>query len=106
MITLVGLHNDWWSAQLDKGTDCKSVSSGFDSHLHLFNKGTIMAASMHNFILSYHELNLIQSTLKEKAESLTDENSIRSLETLSTKLREQRDKGYPAMDYPFWKNPK
>ena len=86
MMNSVGLHNDWWSTQLDKGT--------------------IMAASMHNFILSYHELNLIQWILKEKAESSTDENSIRELETLSTKLREQKDKGYPAMDYPFWKKTK
>jgi len=65
-----------------------------------------MAASIHNFILSWYELNVIQGVLKEKAESITDKNSIRELETLSTKLREQRDRGYPSMDYPFWKEPK
>ena len=63
-----------------------------------------MAASVHNFILSYNELNIIQGMLKERATTVTDKNSVNELLALSEKLREQRDCGYPAKDYPFWRN--
>jgi len=63
-----------------------------------------MAASTHNFILNYNELNIIQGLLYEEVRRTTDENSINSLNELRTKIREQRDSGYPARDYPFWRN--
>jgi len=63
-----------------------------------------MAASVHNFILTYSELNIIQGLLYEEARRITDENSVRSLNELRTKIQEQRDSGYPAKDYPFWRN--
>ena len=63
-----------------------------------------MAASVHNFILNYNELNIIQGLLYKEVCRITDENSINSLNELRTKIREQRDSGYPAKDYPFWRN--
>ena len=63
-----------------------------------------MAASVHNFILTYSELNIIQGLLYEEVRRITDENSIRSLNELITKIQKQRDSGYPARDYPFWRN--
>ena len=63
-----------------------------------------MAASVHNFILTYSELNIIQGLLYEEVRRITDENSIRSLNELITKIQKQRDSGYPAKDYPFWRN--
>ena len=63
-----------------------------------------MAASMHNLILSWNELNLIQGVLGEVATLRTDGNSVRELEALKEKIAKQRDEGYPAKDYPFWRN--
>ena len=62
-----------------------------------------MAASVHNFILTWEELNIIQGLLQEEVRRSTDENSINSLNALRTKIQEQRDSGYPAKDYPFWR---
>jgi hypothetical protein len=68
-------------------------------------KGQIeMAASMHNLILSYNELNIIQRVLGEIAAMRTDGNSIRELSVLREKIAKQRDEGYPAKNYPFWRN--
>ena len=68
-------------------------------------KGQIeMAASMHNLILSYNELNIIQCVLGEIAAMRTDGNSIRELSVLREKIANQRDEGYPAKNYPFWRN--
>jgi len=63
-----------------------------------------MAASMHNLILSYNELNIIQCVLSEIAAMRTDGNSIRELGVLREKIAKQRDEGYPAKNYPFWRN--
>ena len=63
-----------------------------------------MAASVHNFILTYGELNIIQGLLYQAVRRTTDENSKNSLNELSTKIQEQRDSGYPAKNYPFWRN--
>ena len=63
-----------------------------------------MAASVHNFILTYGELNTIQGLLYEEVRRTTDENSKNSLNELSTKIQKQRDSGYPAKNYPHWRN--
>jgi len=68
-----------------------------------YYKGLLMAASVHNFILTYNELNIIQGLLYEEVCRITDENSINSLNELRTKIQEQRDSGYPAKDYPYWR---
>jgi hypothetical protein len=62
-----------------------------------------MAASVHNFILTWNELNKIQGLLYDAMKNAPDENSRNSLEVLRTKMIEQRDSGYPAKDYPFWR---
>ena len=63
-----------------------------------------MAASMHNLILSYNELNIIQCVLGEIVAMRTDGNTIRELSVLREKIAKQRDEGYPAKNYPFWRN--
>ena len=63
-----------------------------------------MAASVHNLILSYNELNIIQGLLGEVAALRTDGNTINELNVLREKIAKQRDEGYPARDYPFWRN--
>ena len=63
-----------------------------------------MAASVHNFILTYNELNIIQGLLWDSYTNTTDDNSRNSTKALWDKIREQRDSGYPARDYPFWRN--
>jgi hypothetical protein len=62
-----------------------------------------MAASVHNFILTWGEINLLQGILGETAKGTVDENSRNELQRLAKKLQEQRDCGYPALDYPFWR---
>ena len=63
-----------------------------------------MAASIHNFILNWNELNIIQGLLRDSYHNTTDENSRNSTKELMDKIVEQRDSGYPARDYPFWRN--
>jgi len=63
-----------------------------------------MAASIHNFILTYEELNIITVALNKYRDAQKDENGARRIGELLTKIREQRDSGYPAKDYPFWRN--
>ena len=63
-----------------------------------------MAASMHNFILNWNELNIIQGLLRDSYENTTDENSRNSTKALMDKLVEQLYSGYPASEYPFWRN--
>jgi len=63
-----------------------------------------MAASTHNFILTYNELNIIQGLLRDSYNNTTDENSRNSTKELFDKIVYQRDCGYPAKDYPFWRN--
>ena len=63
-----------------------------------------MAASTHNFILNYNELNIIVGLLRDSYNNTTDENSKNSTMALMDKIVEQRDSGYPARDYPFWRN--
>ena len=63
-----------------------------------------MAASMHNFILTWNELNIIQGLLRDSYENTTDENSRNSTKALMDKLVEQLYSGYPASEYPFWRN--
>ncbi len=63
-----------------------------------------MAASIHNLILSYNELNVIQGVLGEVANMRTNGNSIKELNVLREKIAKQRDEGYPAKNYPFWRN--
>jgi hypothetical protein len=63
-----------------------------------------MSASVHNLILTYNELNIIQRVLGEIAAMRTDGNSIRELSVLREKIAKQRDEGYPAKNYPFWRN--
>ena len=63
-----------------------------------------MAASAHNFILTWNELNIIQGLLRDSYQNTTDENSRNSTKELIDKIVEQRDSGYPARDYPFWRN--
>ena len=62
-----------------------------------------MAASVHNFILTYNELNTITGLLWEAINETNDENTRNSLMSLYMKMRKQRDSGYPAKDYPFWR---
>ena len=63
-----------------------------------------MAASMHNFILNWNELNIIQGLLRDSYDNTTDENSRNSTKALMDKLVEQLYSGYPASEYPFWRN--
>ena len=63
-----------------------------------------MAASVHNFILTWNELNIIQGLLRDSYENTTDENSRNSTKALMDKLVEQLYSGYPASEYPFWRN--
>lgn len=63
-----------------------------------------MAASVHNLILTYGELNVIQGLLGEVAKMRTDGNTVRELSALREKIAKQRDEGYPAKNYPFWRN--
>ena len=63
-----------------------------------------MAASVHNFILTWGELNMIQSLLNDSVKQATDENERNTLLALREKMITQRDAGYPAKDYPFWRN--
>ena len=63
-----------------------------------------MAASTHNFILTWGELNMIQSLLNDSVKQATDENERNTLLALREKMITQRDSGYPARDYPFWRN--
>ena len=62
-----------------------------------------MAASTHNFILTYNELNIIQGLLWDSYRTAPDENSANSIKALMDKMKQQRDSGYPAKDYPFWR---
>tara|TARA_R110000765_G_scaffold409565_2_gene507884 strand:- start:412 stop:612 length:201 start_codon:yes stop_codon:yes gene_type:complete len=59
---------------------------------------------MHNVILSYRELNIVQGALCEVAAMRTDGNSINELDVLCEKIAKQRDEGYPSKNYPFWRN--
>jgi hypothetical protein len=52
-----------------------------------------MTESIHNLILSYNELNIIQDSLKEIGEKRTDGDSIRELHELREKIANQRDDG-------------
>ena len=63
-----------------------------------------MAASVHNFILTYGELNMIVGLLRDSYNHSPDENSANTTMALLNKIQEQRDSGYPARDYPFWRN--
>ena len=45
-----------------------------------------MAAAVHNFILTWEELNIIQGLLQEEVRRSMDENSINSLNALRTKI--------------------
>ena len=63
-----------------------------------------MAASVHNFILTWNELNIIQGLLRDSYDNTIDENSKNSTMALMNKIQEQRDSGYPVKDYPFWRN--
>ena len=62
-----------------------------------------MAASVHNFILTWGELNTIQTLLNDSVKNAADENERNTLIALRNKMIEQRDSGYPAKDYPFWR---
>jgi hypothetical protein len=61
-----------------------------------------MAASIHNFILNFNELNIIQGLLRDSYHNTTDENSRNSTKVLMDKIVDQLYSGYPAKDYPFW----
>ena len=61
-----------------------------------------MAASVHNFILNYNELNIITGLLWDSYNKSPDKNCATSTMALLEKMRTQRDSGYPAKDYPFW----
>ncbi len=63
-----------------------------------------MAASVHNLILSWNEMHLVQQALGETVALRTDGNSIRELTVLREKIAKQRDEGYPSKNYPFWRN--
>ena len=63
-----------------------------------------MAASVHNLILSWNEMHLVQQALGETVALRTDGNSVRELTVLREKIAKQRDEGYPAKNYPFWRN--
>jgi len=62
-----------------------------------------MAASVHNFILTWNELNIIQGLLRDSYNNAPDDNCRNSTMALMDKIIEQRDSGYPAKDYPFWR---
>jgi len=62
-----------------------------------------MSASVHNFILTWGELNMIQTLLNDSVKNAADENERNTLIALRNKMIEQRDSGYPAKDYPFWR---
>ena len=62
-----------------------------------------MAASVHNLILSWNEMHLVQQALGETVALRTDGNSIRELTVLREKIAKQRDEGYPAKNYPYWR---
>ena len=62
-----------------------------------------MAASTHNFILTWGELNIIQGLLHDSVKQATDKNERNTLLALREKMVKQRDSGYPAKDYPFWR---
>ena len=62
-----------------------------------------MSASVHNFILTWGELNTIQTLLNDSVKNAADENERNTLIALRNKMIEQRDSGYPAKDYPFWR---
>ncbi len=63
-----------------------------------------MAASVHNFILTCNELKILQVLLWDSYRKAPDDNSATSTKALYDKIVEQRDSGYPAKDYPFWRN--
>lgn len=63
-----------------------------------------MAASVHNFILTFNELNIIQGLVRQAVENAPDENCRNSTMALQQKLYDQLYSGYPAKDYPFWRN--
>jgi len=46
----------------------------------------------------------MQGLLLDSYQNPTDENSRNSTKELIDKIVEQRDSGYPARDYPFWRN--
>jgi hypothetical protein len=62
-----------------------------------------MAASVHNFILTFNELNIIQGLLRDSYDNAPDDNCRNSTKVLMDKLVEQLYSGYPAKDYPFWR---
>jgi hypothetical protein len=62
-----------------------------------------MAASIHNFILDFNELNIIQGLVREAIQNAPDENCRNSMTVLHNKLNDQLYSGYPAKDYPFWR---
>ena len=62
-----------------------------------------MSASVHNFILTLGELNMIQTLLNDSVKNAADENERNTLIALREKMIKQRDSGYPAKDYPFWR---
>ena len=47
---------------------------------------------------------MIQSLLNDSVKRATDENERNTLLALREKMITQRDSGYPAKDYPFWRN--
>jgi hypothetical protein len=63
-----------------------------------------MAASVHNLILTWNEMHIVQGALGEIVALRTDGNSINELNVLREKIANQRDEGYPAKNYPFWRN--
>ena len=52
-----------------------------------------MAASTHNFILTWGELNMIQVLLNDSVKQATDENERNTLLALREKMVKQRDSG-------------
>jgi hypothetical protein len=62
-----------------------------------------MAASVHNFILTFNELNIIQGLLRDSYNNAPDTNCRNSTQALMDKIVEQLYSGYPANDYPFWR---
>ena len=63
-----------------------------------------MAASVHNLILTWDEMLIVQGVLGEIVALRTDGNSIRELNVLREKIAKQRDEVYSAKNYPFWRN--
>ena len=53
-----------------------------------------MAASVHNLILTWDEMHIVQGVLGEIVALRTDGNSIRELGVLREKIAKQRDGGY------------